>query len=167
MIVFSIPFIRRKRNLSLIHILPNLIDGGAQERGHRAGTENIAAIVGLGVAIETACADIPGRAAKLCAMRDRLIAEIPKMERVHLNGDAAHRLPGNVNFAFEGVEGEALLLTLDAMGICASSGSACTSGSLDQMCIRDSPNLPRSARSHDALADRRLRQRLQHLQKRA
>ena len=72
--------------------LPNLIDGGAQERGHRAGTENIAAIVGLGVAIETACADIPGRAAKLCAMRDRLIAEISKMERVHLNGDAAHRL---------------------------------------------------------------------------
>ena len=111
--------------------LPNLIDGGAQERGHRAGTENIAAIVGLGVAIETACADIPGRAAKLCAMRDRLIAEISKMERVHLNGDAAHRLPGNVNFSFEGVEGEALLLTLDAMGICASSGSACTSGSLD------------------------------------
>ena len=64
-------------------------------------------------------------------MRDRLIAEISKMERVHLNGDAAHRLPGNVNFSFEGVEGEALLLTLDAMGICASAGSACTSGSLD------------------------------------
>ena len=111
--------------------LPNLIDGGAQERGRRAGTENIAAIVGLGVAIEAACADIPGRAAKLSAMRDRLIEGISKMDRVHLNGDAVRRLPGNVNFSFEGVEGEALLLTLDALGICASSGSACTSGSLD------------------------------------
>ena len=111
--------------------LPNLIDGGAQERGHRAGTENIAAIVGLGVAIEAACSDIPGRVAKLSAMRDRLIEEISKMERVHLNGDAVRRLPGNVNFSFEGVEGESLLLMLDALGICASSGSACTSGSLD------------------------------------
>ncbi len=111
--------------------LPNLIDGGAQERGHRAGTENIAAIVGLGVAIEAACTDIPGRAAQLCALRDRLIAEISQIDRVHLNGDPVHRLPGNVNFSFEGVEGEALLLSLDALGICASSGSACTSGSLD------------------------------------
>ncbi len=111
--------------------LPNLIDGGAQERGHRAGTENIAAIVGLGVAIEAACTDIPGRAARLCALRDRLIAEISQIDRVHLNGDPVHRLPGNVNFSFEGVEGEALLLSLDALGICASSGSACTSGSLD------------------------------------
>lgn len=111
--------------------LPSLLDGGAQERGHRAGTENIASIVGLGVAIEAACADIPARAAKLSAMRDRLIAEISKMERVRLNGDKEKRLPGNVNFSFEGVEGEALLLTLDALGICASSGSACTSGSLD------------------------------------
>ncbi len=104
--------------------LPNLIDGGAQERGHRAGTENIAAIVGLGVAIEAACTDIPGRAARLCALRDRLIAEISQIDRVHLNGDPVHRLPGNVNFSFEGVEGEALLLSLDALGICASSGSA-------------------------------------------
>ena len=103
----------------------------AQERGHRAGTENIAAIVGLGVAIEAACSDIPGRVAKLSAMRVRLIEEISKMERVHLNGDAVRRLPGNVNFSFEGVEGESLLLMLDALGICASSGSACTSGSLD------------------------------------
>ncbi len=111
--------------------LPNLIDGGAQERGRRAGTENIAAIVGLGKAIEMACADIPARAAKLSAMRDKLIREISKMDRVHLNGDAVKRLPGNVNFSFEGVEGESLLLSLDALGISASSGSACTSGSLD------------------------------------
>lgn len=111
--------------------LPNLIDGGAQERGRRAGTENIAAIVGLGTAIEAACADIPGRAARLCAMRDRLIAGILPIERARLNGDPVRRLPGNVNFSFEGVEGEALLLSLDALGVCASSGSACTSGSLD------------------------------------
>lgn len=111
--------------------LPNLIDGGAQERGHRAGTENIAAIVGLGAAIEAACADIPGRAARLTAMRDRLIAGISPIERARLNGDPVRRLPGNVNFSFEGVEGEALLLSLDTLGVCASSGSACTSGSLD------------------------------------
>jgi len=111
--------------------LPNLIDGGAQERSRRAGTENIAAIVGLGKAMEMACADIPARQKKLSAMRDKLIEGISKMEKVHLNGHAEKRLPGNVNFSFEGVEGEALLLTLDANGICASSGSACTSGSLD------------------------------------
>ena len=111
--------------------LPNLIDGGAQERSRRAGTENIAAIVGLGKAMEMACEDIPARQKKLSAMRDKLIEGISKMEKVHLNGHAEKRLPGNVNFSFEGVEGEALLLTLDAMGICASSGSACTSGSLD------------------------------------
>ena len=111
--------------------LPNLIDGGAQERSRRAGTENIAAIVGLGKAMEMACADIPARQKKLSAMRDKLIEGISKMEKVHLNGHAEKRLPGNVNFSFEGVEGEALLQTLDANGICASSGSACTSGSLD------------------------------------
>ena len=111
--------------------LPNLIDGGAQERSLRAGTENIAAIVGLGKAMEMACADIPARQKKLSAMRDKLIEGISKMEKVHLNGHAEKRLPGNVNFSVEGVEGEALLLTLDANGICASSGSACTSGSLD------------------------------------
>ncbi len=111
--------------------LPNLIDGGAQERSRRAGTENIAAIVGLGKAMEMACADIPARQKKLSSMRDKLIEGISKMEKVHLNGHAEKRLPGNVNFSFEGVEGEALLLTLDANGICASSGSACTSGSLD------------------------------------
>ena len=111
--------------------LPNLIDGGAQERSRRAGTENIAAIVGLGKAMEMACEDIPARQKKLSEMRDKLIEAISKMEKVHLNGHAEKRLPGNVNFSFEGVEGEALLLTLDAMGICASSGSACTSGSLD------------------------------------
>ena len=81
--------------------------------------------------MEMACADIPARQKKLSEMRDKLIEGISKMEKVHLNGHAEKRLPGNVNFSFEGVEGEALLLTLDAMGICASSGSACTSGSLD------------------------------------
>ena len=87
--------------------------------------------MGLGAAVEAACADIAGRAARLSAMRDRLIAAIGQIPRVHLNGDAVRRLPGNVNFSFEGVEGESLLLMLDALGICASSGSACTSGSLD------------------------------------
>ena len=111
--------------------LPNLIDGGGQERGKRAGTENVASIVGLGRAVEIACSTIPERAAKLLPMRDRLIEEISKIDRVHLNGDREKRLPGSVNFSYEGVEGESLLLMLDMKGICASSGSACTSGSLD------------------------------------
>lgn len=111
--------------------LPNLIDGGAQERGMRAGTENVAGIVGLGVAMAEACSNMEARNKRLIAMRDRLIAEALKLDRVHLNGDPVKRLPGNVNLSFEGVEGESLLLLLDSKGISASSGSACTSGSLD------------------------------------
>ena len=112
-------------------VLPNLIDGGGQERGKRAGTENVASIVGLGKAMEIACSTIAERAARLIPMREKLIEEISKMDRVHLNGDREKRLPGSVNFSFEGVEGESLLLMLDMKGIAASSGSACTSGSLD------------------------------------
>ena len=111
--------------------IPNLIDGGAQERGRRAGTENVAGIVGLGTAIKIACSNIPERAQRLSSMRDRLIEGALKIERSRLNGDPVKRLPGNVNLCFEGIEGESLLLMLDLKGICASSGSACTSGSLD------------------------------------
>jgi cysteine desulfurase len=111
--------------------LPPLIDGGGQESGMRAGTENTAAIVGLGVAAELAAQDIAGRAAKTAKMRDKLLKEILKLPRTHLNGSREKRLPGNLNVSFEGVEGESLLLMLDLKGIAASSGSACTSGSLD------------------------------------
>ncbi len=111
--------------------LPNLIDGGAQERGKRAGTENVAAIAGLAKAMEIACSNIEERAQRTAALRDKIIREALKMERTRLNGDPVHRLPGNVNISIEGVEGESLLLMLDMYGICASSGSACTSGSLD------------------------------------
>ena len=111
--------------------LPNLIDGGAQERGKRAGTENVAGIVGLSIAMTEAYADLEARNARLTAMRDRLIAGASKIERSRLNGDPVKRLPGNFNMCFEGIEGEALLLKLDFAGICGSSGSACTSGSLD------------------------------------
>lgn len=111
--------------------LPNLIDGGAQERGRRAGTENVAGIVGLSVAIKEACNTIDERAERLTKMRDRLIDGVLKIERSRLNGDRVKRLPGNVNFCFEGIEGESLLLMLDLKGVCSSSGSACTSGSLD------------------------------------
>ncbi len=112
-------------------VLKNFLDGGAQERGHRAGTENVAGIVGLGVAMEKACSSIGARSARLTALRDKLIEGLSKIPRSHLNGDRERRLPGNVSFCFEGVEGESLLLMLDMKGICASSGSACTSGSLD------------------------------------
>ena len=111
--------------------LPNLIDGGGQERGKRAGTENVAAIVGLAKAVEIATANIEERAAKTKVLRDKLIDNILKIERTRLNGDREKRLPGNVNLSIEGIEGESLLLSLDMYGICASSGSACTSGSLD------------------------------------
>ncbi len=111
--------------------LGNLIEGGQQERGHRGGTENVASIVGLGVAIEEACANVDAKAAKLKPISDKIIDFALKMDRVRLNGDREHRLPGNVNLSFAGVEGESLLLLLDMNGICASSGSACTSGSLD------------------------------------
>lgn len=111
--------------------LQTLIDGGGQERGKRAGTENVAAIVGLGVAIERACASIDEKAAKLTPLRDRLIDGLLQIPKSRLNGDRMKRLPGLLNISFEGVEGEAMLLLLDNSGIAASSGSACTSGSLD------------------------------------
>lgn len=111
--------------------LTNLIEGGAQERGKRAGTENIPAIMGMAAALEDACAHLDENAKKVSALRDRLIDGLSKIPHSALNGDPVNRLPGNVSFCFEGVEGESLLLLLDAKGICASSGSACTSGSLD------------------------------------
>ena len=122
--------------------IQNYLDGGAQERNKRAGTENVAGIVGLAVAMERACATIEERAAKLTPLRDKLIAGLSKIERSHLNGDPEHRLPGNVSFCFEGIEGESLLLMLDMKGISASSGSACTSGSLDPSHVLLSIGLP-------------------------
>ncbi len=111
--------------------LTNLIEGGAQERGKRAGTENLAAIVSMTAALKEAVAEIDERAAKTTVLRDRLIQGLSEIEHSILNGDAKKRLPGNVNFCFEGIEGESLLLLLDHKHIAASSGSACTSGSLD------------------------------------
>lgn len=111
--------------------LTNLIEGGAQERGKRAGTENIPAIMAMAAALEDACSHIDENAAKLTKLRDKLILGLSEIPHSILNGDASCRLPGNVNFCFEGIEGESLLLLLDDKGICASSGSACTSGSLD------------------------------------
>lgn len=108
-----------------------LIDGGAQESGRRAGTENIAAIVGLAEAMKRARDGMAEKSARLTAFRDRIAAEVLKIERTRLNGDPVRRLPGIVSFSFEGIEGESLLLQLDLKGIAASSGSACTSGSLD------------------------------------
>ena len=112
-------------------IPPNLIDGGGQEKGRRAGTENVSGIVGLGEAITAAVEKMEEETPRVTALRDRLIDGLIKLPKVRLNGDRQHRLPGNVNLSFEGIEGESLLLMLDYAGICASSGSACTSGSLD------------------------------------
>lgn len=111
--------------------LTNIIEGGAQERGKRAGTENIPGIVGMVAALKEANANIDANAEKVSALRDRLIEGLEKIPHSALNGDRTKRLPGNVSLCFEGIEGESLLLLLDAKGICASSGSACTSGSLD------------------------------------
>lgn len=111
--------------------LTNIIEGGAQERGKRAGTENIPGIVGMVAALKEANANIDANAEKVSALRDRLIEGLEKIPHSALNGDRTKRLPGNVSFCFDGIEGESLLLLLDAKGICASSGSACTSGSLD------------------------------------
>lgn len=111
--------------------LTNLIEGGAQERGKRAGTENLPAIMGMAAALEDACAHLDENTKRVSALRDRLIDGLSKIPHSALNGDPVNRLPGNVSFCFEGVEGESLLLLLDAKGIRASSGSACTSGSLD------------------------------------
>ena len=111
--------------------LTNIIEGGAQERGKRAGTENIAGIVSMAAALKEACDHIDENAVKVSALRDKLIAGLSAIPHAALNGDPVNRLPGNVNFCFEGIEGESILLLLDAKSICASSGSACTSGSLD------------------------------------
>ena len=112
-------------------LLTNIIYGGAQERSKRAGTENMASIVGMATAIKEATDHLEQNAAKVTAMRNRLIDGLKGIERSRINGDLEHHLPGTLNMCFEGIEGESLLLLLDAKGICASSGSACTSGSLD------------------------------------
>lgn len=124
------------KGIGLLYINKSLrlapfIEGGQQESGRRAGTENVAGIVGLAKALCEATAGIADKQAKLKKYQDRIIAELSKIERSRLNGDRSRRVCGNVNFSFEGVEGEALLLQLDLRGIAASSGSACTSGSLD------------------------------------
>ena len=109
----------------------NLIEGGGQERGKRPGTENLPAIMGMAAALEEAVSKMDAHTEKVTALRDQLIEGLSKIPHCVLNGDPVNRLPGNVSFCFEGIEGEALLLLLDAKGVCASSGSACTSGSLD------------------------------------
>ena len=111
--------------------LTNLIEGGAQERGKRAGTENVAGIMGMAVALREATNHLSDNMKKVSALRDKLIAGLLKIPHCVLNGDPVHRLPGNVHFCFEGIEGESLLLLLDEFGVQGSSGSACTSGSLD------------------------------------
>ena len=116
-----------KRGIRLV----NVIEGGAQERGKRAGTENIPAIMGMAQALEDAAAHLDENAEKMTVLRERLIAGLAEIPHAVLNGDREHRLPNNVSFCFEGIEGESLLLLLDDKGIAASSGSACTSGSLD------------------------------------
>ena len=129
----------------------NLIDGGAQEKGRRAGTENTAGIVGLGAALKLACEAMEENGKRVSALRDRLInGLLSSVERSRLNGDPARRLPGNVNLSFEGIEGESLLLMLDFKGICASSGSACTSGSLDPSHVLLAIGLPHAV-AHGSL----------------
>ena len=112
-------------------VLTNVIEGGAQEKGKRAGTENLPGIMAMAAALDEACDHLEENAVKVSALRDKLIAGLSKIPHCILNGDPVHRLPGNVNFCFEGIEGESLLLLLDDKGVRASSGSACTSGSLD------------------------------------
>ena len=116
-----------RRGLPLV----NIIDGGAQERGKRAGTENLAGIMGMAAALEHAVANLDSYTQRVTALRDKLIAGLSQIPHCDLNGDRVNRLPNNVSFCFEGIEGEALLLLLDMKGVAASSGSACTSGSLD------------------------------------
>ncbi len=113
-----------------VRLLP-FIDGGAQERNKRAGTENIAEIVAMAAALKEACANMEKNSAKLIKLRDKIIAGLTKIPHSKLNGDMAHHLPGTIHMCFAGIEGAGLLLHLDVRGICASSGSACTSGSLD------------------------------------
>ena len=127
-----------RRNIPLF----NLIEGGGQERGKRAGTENVAGMAALAAALKEACDNMEESAARISAMRDKLIEELSKIPHSRLNGHREKRIPGTVNMCFEGIEGEALLLMLDMKGICASSGSACTSGSLDPSHVLLSIGLP-------------------------
>ena len=122
--------------------LTNLIEGGAQEKGKRAGTENVAGIVALAAALKESCEHMEENNAKIIPMRDKLFAELSKIPHSKCNGSLEHHVPGTVNFCFEGIEGESLLLLLDDAGICASSGSACTSGSLDPSHVLLSIGLP-------------------------
>ena len=123
-------------------VLTNIIEGGAQERGKRAGTENVAGIVGMAAALKESCDHMEENAAKIIPMRDKLFAELSKIPHSKINGSLEHHAPGTVNMCFEGIEGESLLLMLDDQGICASSGSACTSGSLDPSHVLLSIGLP-------------------------
>ena len=127
-----------KRNMPLF----NIIEGGAQERGKRAGTENVAGIVALAAALKESCDNMEANTAKIIPMRDKLFAELSKIPHSKINGSLEHHVPGTVNMCFEGIEGESLLLMLDSSGICASSGSACTSGSLDPSHVLLSIGLP-------------------------
>ena len=122
--------------------LVNIIEGGAQERGKRAGTENVAGIVALAAALKESCEHMEENTAKILPMRDKLFAELSKIPHSKINGSLEHHVPGTVNMCFEGIEGESLLLLLDRDGICASSGSACTSGSLDPSHVLLSIGLP-------------------------
>ncbi|MCI5910185.1 MAG: cysteine desulfurase NifS [Oscillospiraceae bacterium] len=131
-------------------VLTNIIEGGAQERGKRAGTENVPAIVGMAAALKDACDHLEENQAKLTAMRDKLITELSKIPHCVINGSIEKRLPGNVNICFEGIEGESLLLLLDAKGIEASSGSACASGSLEPSHVLLSIGLPKEV-AHGSL----------------
>lgn len=127
-----------KKNMPLF----NIIEGGAQERGRRAGTENMPGIAALAAALKESCDAIDTNTAKIIPMRDRLFAELSKIPHSKINGSLEHHVPGTVNMCFEGIEGESLLLLLDANGICASSGSACTSGSLDPSHVLLSLGIP-------------------------
>ena len=131
--------------------LTNFIEGGAQERGKRGGTENLPAICGMAAALEDACKGMDERAKRVSGMRDRIIDGIVQnIPHVLVNGDREKRLPGNINICFEGIEGESLLLRLDLEGICASSGSACTSGSLDPSHVLLAIGLPKEV-AHGSL----------------
>ena len=123
-------------------VLSNIIEGGAQERGKRAGTENVAGIVAMAAALKESCDHMEENTAKIIPMRDKLFAELSKIPHSKINGSLEHHGPGTVNMCFEGIEGESLLLKLDDAGICASSGSACTSGSLDPSHVLLSIGLP-------------------------
>ena len=127
-----------KKNMPLF----NLIEGGAQERGRRGGTENVAGIVALAAALKESIDNMEANTAKIIPMRDKLFAELSKIPHSKINGSLEHHVPGTVNMCFEGIEGESLLLMLDMNGICASSGSACTSGSLDPSHVLLSLGLP-------------------------